>query len=526
MSTTGDLNDILRHVESVARGMWSQRWAGAIAAWAVGALALVALLFVPHRYEATARLFVNTDSILKPLMRDLTVQPNDEQRITMLSRVVISRPNVETLVQKAGLDANARTPAQREAIVDSVMKTLEFRPAGRGNIYTLAFRDRDPKRAEEVVELLAAMFIESNKGSKASDTDAAKRFIEEQIGIYEKKLQEAESRLKEFRLRYLGMNPGDGRDFFVRMNEANNQLNQARLELREAERARDALRQGLNAAGDASPSASSAAAAASSVAAVAELDARIESVRRNLDGLLQRYTPGHPDVIGAQRVLRELEEQRHQAVLARRGAPLVAPAASGPRATETLMVSLTQAEAQVASLTTRVAEYSARYEKLKASAALVPQLEAEHAQLNRDYDVNKRNYESLVGRRESANISGEMQTVQGVADFRIVDPPRVSPRPVSPNRFLLFPAALIAALAAGVGVAYLARQARPTFLDARSLREATGLPLLGVVSLRVDDTLARAERRSNLRFAGALAGLFALYGATFVVLEVAASRMA
>ncbi|MBK7659651.1 MAG: hypothetical protein IPJ28_11065 [Betaproteobacteria bacterium] len=139
------------------------------------------------------------------------------------------------------------------------------------------------------------MFIESNKGSKASDTDAAKRFIEEQIGIYEKKLQEAEGRLKEFRLRYLGMNPGDGRDFFVRMNEASNQLNQARLELREAERARDALRQGLSTAGD---PAGAAPAAAANAAAVAEIDARIESMRRNLDALLQRYTPSHPDVTG------------------------------------------------------------------------------------------------------------------------------------------------------------------------------------------------------------------------------------
>lgn len=526
MTGQADFNDILRNATGLLRGMWTHRWEGLAAAWGVGLLALVALFFVPHRYEATARLYVNTDSILKPLMRDITVQPNDEQRITMLSRVVISRPNIETLVQKSGLEAQARTPGERERIVDGLMKSLEFRSAGRGNLYTLAYRDRDPKRAQEIIELLTAMFIESNKGSKASDTDAAKRFIEEQIGIYEKKLQEAEGRLKEFRLRYLGMNPGDGRDFFVRMNEASNQLNQARLELREAERARDALRQGLSTAGD---PAGAAPAAAANAAAVAEIDARIESMRRNLDALLQRYTPSHPDVTGAQRVIRELEEQRHQAVLARRsGATLPAPASGtgAPRAADQLMVSLTQAEAQVASLSARVGEYAARYEKLKSSAALVPQLEAEYAQLNRDYDVNKRNYEGLVTRRESANISGEMQSVEGVADFRIVDPPRVSPRPVSPNRFLLFPVALVAALGAGVGVAWLARQVRPTFLDGRSLRETTGLPLLGVVSQRVTAVDSAKKRQSHLRFAGAIAGLVGLYATTFVVLEVLSSRMA
>jgi len=521
-----DFNDVLRNALGILRGMWSHRWAGVGAAWAVGLLALLALSFVPHRYEATARLYVNTDSILKPLMRELTVQPNDEQRMAMLGRIVISRPNVETIVQKAGLDAHARSPAQREGIIDSVMKTLDFRPVGRGNLYTLAFRDRDPKRAQEVVELFTTMFIESNKGSKASDTDAAKRFIEEQIVTYEKKLSEAESRLKDFRLRYLGMTPGDGRDFFVRVNEANNQLNQARLELREAERARDALRQGL--ASENAAAAGSSSAPVVNSTAVAELDARIESMRRNLDGMLQRYTPGHPDVVGAQRVIRELEEQRHQAVLARRADPAAAaaPSSRGPQASEQLRVSLTQTEAQVASLSARVGEYAARYDKLKASAALVPQLEAEYAQLNRDYEVNKRNYESLVGRRESANISGEMQSVEGVADFRIVDPPRVSPRPVSPNRFLLFPVALLAAFAAGVGVTYVLRQARPTFLDPRSLREATGLPLLGVVSRRIGPADQVAERNSHLRFAGAATGLVGLYLTTFVILEVMASRVA
>ena len=322
------------------------------------------------------------------------------------------------------------------------------------------------------------------------------------------------------------MTPGDGRDFFVRVNESNNQLNQARLELREAERARDALKQGL--ANENAVSAGSSSGPVVNSAAVAELDARIESMRRNLDGLLQRYTPGHPDVVGAQRVIRELEEQRHQAVLARRADPAAAaaPSTRGPLASDQLRVSLTQAEAQVASLSARVGEYAARNEKLKASAALVPQLEAEYAQLNRDYEVNKRNYESLVGRRESANISGEMQSVEGVADFRIVDPPRVSPRPVSPNRFLLFPVALLAACAAGIGVTYLLRQTRPTFLDPRSLREATGLPLLGVVSKRVRPGDVSAERRSHVRFAGAAVGLVGLYLATFVILEVVASRVA
>jgi polysaccharide chain length determinant protein (PEP-CTERM system associated) len=250
-------------------------------------------------------------------------------------------------------------------------------------------------------------------------------------------------------------------------------------------------------------------------------------MRRNLDTMLQKYTDSHPDVLGAQRVIRELEEQRRQLIAAnpKSGRPVIQPAMSGQRASETLKVSLAQAEASVASLSSRVAEYTERYNRLKASAALVPQLEAEYAQLNRDYDVNKKNYESLVGRRESATISGDMQSVVGVSDFRLVDPPRVSPRPVSPNRGVLIPLALIIALAAGLAAAYIANAARPTFYDGRSLREASGLPLLGVVSLIVSEPGRLAERRSMFRFLGGVGALLGTYLVSFIMLEMLTARL-
>ncbi|HSN22430.1 MAG TPA: chain length-determining protein, partial [Usitatibacter sp.] len=267
-------DDAFRQAAIRLRGMWTYRWLGLGVAWAVGLLGIAAMLAVPARYEATARIFVNTDSILKPLMTGLTVQPNDEQRITMLSRVVISRPNVERLVREVGLDGEARTKEERERVVDGVMKTLEFRGDGRDNLYTLSFRDVDPARAKRAVEILANTFIDSSKGGKSEDTEAAKTFIDEQIAVYDKKLRDAENRMKEFRLRYLGMTPGEGRDFLMQMADAERQLTQARLELREAERARDAYRRGL-AGEEAAPGA-----VAAPDPAITDVDARIDAMRR------------------------------------------------------------------------------------------------------------------------------------------------------------------------------------------------------------------------------------------------------
>jgi polysaccharide chain length determinant protein (PEP-CTERM system associated) len=511
------MHENLRHAVLSLRGMWSHRRLGLATAWAVGVTALAAIAVVPAKYEASARVFANTDSILKPLMTGLTVQPNDDMRIVMLSRLLISRPNVERLVRTVGMDAQSTSREEHDRIVDNVMKGLEIRAAGRDNLYTLTFRDVDPHRAKEAVAVLAQMFIESSRG--VEDANLAKKFIDEQIAVYEKKLQEAEDRLKDFRLRYFGLTPGAGKDFFVRMSEMNVQLSQARQELREAEKARDAFKRGL-AAEEAAVETRSGSAGPGVL--IAEVDARIDSMKRNLDTMLQRYTESHPDVQGTRRVIRELEEQRRELVAQTHlaGVSVIQPATTGQRASETLKVSLAQAEASVASLSARVAEYNERYNRLKEQAHLLPQLDAEYAQLNRDYDVNKKQYETLVTRRESAAISGEMQSVGGVSDFRLVDPPRVSPTPVAPNPRLLVPLALIGALVAGLIAAYIANEARPTFYDARTLREACGLPLLGVVSLVMSDARRRSERRAVYRYVAAVGALVIVFASGFVAMQM------
>lgn len=500
--------------------MWRYRWLGLLTAWLVGAIGVAIVFLIPDKYEASARIYVNTASILKPLMTGITVQANDADQIAALSRLVISRPNIEKLVQTVALDAGTKSKAEYEEVVDTVTKSLKIAGGGK-DLYTLTFRDVQPERAKRAVQSFTSMFIESGQGGKSNDTDAAKKFVEEQIVIYEKKLQDAETRLKDFKIRNLGMTPGEGAGFFARMSEATTQLSQAQLLLREAENSRDAYKRGLASEEYSAPSGPVVAGGTTS-----EIDTRIDFLKRNLDVMLLKYTESHPDVIGTQRAIKELEEQKRQLILARKNdrAPPVQPIPSGPLASEQLKVSLAQSEASVASLRARVSEYSARYNELKASATRMPQLEAEFIQLNRDYDVNKKNYENLISRRESVSISGDMQSVSGVADFRLIDPPRVSPRPVAPNRNLLFPLTLLLALGAGFVVTFLAKEIRPSFYDGRSLGETTGLPILGTISMIMSAPKVRAERRSVFRFLGGFGALCGAYVAGFVALMFMASR--
>lgn len=520
------MDELVREVLRVARGMWSFRWSALVVAWVVAVLASIVVWRIPDQFEASARIYVDTQSILKPLMAGLTVQPNVEQQINMLSRTLLSRPNLEKLVRMADMDLAAGTKAEQEALIERLAKDIQMRNTGRDNLYTLNFRDESQDKAKRVIQSMVSIFVESSLGASRKDTDSAKTFLSEQIKQYESKLEEAEARVKEFRLRNLNLQSGDGKDTASRVRELVEQLAQAQLQLREAENSRASAKAQLDAEKTQGGANSLPSLLPDQPAAVAtpELDSRIEAQKRSLDSLQQRYTDNHPDVIATRKLLTDLEELRRKEVAVLRKAAASAPSATGgPQASlaaQELSRMYATAEVQVAALKARVAEFSSRVAQARDSLKTAPQLEAEAAQLNRDYEITKKNYADLVARRQSAVMSGELEVASGVADFRLIDPPRVSPKPVAPNRFLLFPLALLAAMASGLAVAFVMSQLRPTFETADELRVKTGLPLLGVVSLALSDMDRRRERQGLVRFGAGAGGLVALFVAGMVAMTL------
>ncbi len=519
------MEEILRQAQTILRATWKHRRLGMLVAWVVGAVAAGIILRIPDRYEASARIFVDTQSILKPLMSGLAVQPNIEQQVMMLSRTLISRPNIEKLIRMADLDLNIKGKAEQEALIDNLSKTLKIQSVGRDNLYTLSYQDPDPAKAQRVVQGLVSIFVESSLGSKRQDSDSARKFIEDQIRNYENKLQEAENRLKEFKLRNIDLQTGEGKTSVDRLSELTVMLSTSRLALREAQNSRDSLRRQI--IGE-EPVLLPEAPGADSGISLPEIDGRIDTQKRNLDALLQRYTEQHPDVVGTRRLIKDLEEQKRQELVARKKFAANNPGSSisNNPVYQQLKISLAEAEANVASLQARVSEYEDRYKRLTDLMRTQPQLEAEFAQLNRDYDIHKKNYEQLVTRRESAELSGDLEAAGSVADFRLIDPPRASQKPVAPNRMLLFPLGLLLGLAAGLFTAFVASQVRPVFFEGKSLREATGLPLLGTVSLISNEARRLKERSSLRRFSLATAGLFAAYGAGMAALFLLSQRAA
>ena len=502
------MDQLIQQAIETARAMWSRRWIGVVVGWAVGVAGAVGLMVMPDRYEASARVYVDTKTVLRPLMSGLTVEPDLDQTVGLLARTLITRPNVELLMRKSNLDTPGMSPLTRDRTIEGLLREIKVAAVSRDNVFTFTYRDTSPERARLIVQNLVNLFLESDQGAKRRDAENAREFIDDQIKNYETRLSEAENRLKEFKLRNLGVGDSSGKDYFARIAALTDELAKLQVDLRAAEQSRDALRRELE--GETAsliPDVLS----VTGAAGVSEFDTRIESQRKQLDELLRRYTDLHPDVVTTRKLIARLEEERQHDIEARRKAAEGKPARGGPGPVNPVMqqvkLALAESEATVAALKVKTGDVQSRLAQLRASASRVPQIEAELAQLNRDYDVVRKTYETMVSRREKASLSEDVDATRS-AQFRVIDPPRTAPQPVFPNRLALSPLILMTALAAGLGACFLMVQLVPTFESTRRLRIATQRPVLGTISLVANGALMKRKRQGLLAFGSALGGLF------------------
>jgi len=507
------MEEIIQQILGYLRGMWHRRWFGLAAAWLVALVSVIAIYRIPEKYEASARVYVDTESLLGPLLSGLAIRPNVEQQVALISRTLISRPNIEKLIRMADLDLGVRSGRQQEELMDDVMRNIGL-SGGANNLYVISYRDPNPDLTKRVVQSLLTIFVESSLGEKRADSRSAVKFIDQQIKRYENNLQAAENRLKAFKLKNMGVAGRDGQDYFGRLAQVRGQIESAKLEMEAAQQARDAYKKEL--AGETPTFMPEMEAAAEE--SLPELDARISALNRSQDELMLRYTDSHPDVQANKRLIEQLEQQKKTALEARRqanpsGRPRSTPPERNPMFQQ-LRLSLAEAEARVASARAKLGGYESQFRALLGQAKLVPEVEEEYMQLNRDYEVQKRTYEALLTRREAGEMGIEVQDVGG-AQFRVIDPPRVSTQPVAPNRIGLLAMALVGSLVAGLFVSLAVSQLMPIFHDSRTLREVSKRPILGMVSMLPSEALKRLKRRKALLFAGGVGSLLGAFAGVF-----------
>ncbi|MCH6585269.1 MAG: chain length-determining protein, partial [Proteobacteria bacterium] len=460
------------------------------------------------------RIYVDTQTI-KPVMTGMPTAFELDRKISFLSRTLISRPNVEKVVHMVNMDSKTTDPKDHEAVVTSLMKGIKFETTNRDNLFTITYNNSDRKLAKDVVQSLLTIFVEGNLVSNESPA-LALRFIDEQIEGYEKKLTTGENALKAFKQKNIGLMPQQGGDYYAQVAKAAEDLNETRLELREAEHARDSIEQQVT--GDEPVLLEIDVENPDSIVNT-EIDSRIAELRKMRDTLSLNFTDQHPDIISTKRLIAQLKERKVKEAKLMESGGFGGFDDSGKNYSpmlQQLKLALTESEAKVASMRARVEEYTRRYNHLKSLSNSVPEVEAALAQLNRDYQVNKTNYQNLLERREAIKLSSGLESTIDLMSFKIIDPPTVPEIPAGPERGGFYSLVFVLALSVGIGIAFTISQIRPAFHSQNMLRDVTDMPVLGSIPMiwTIQEKSNRKKRMYG--FGLSLLSLLSLYGALMV----------
>ncbi len=494
------------------RKLWQRRWYAAAVAWIFCIAGWIYVVHLPDMFEAKARIYVDIDSLLRPLMRGIALDSNISTQVDLMQRTLLSRPNLQKVIQLSDIDLSARTPLDEEEVINNLRRRTTIVGDGR-NLFTISSTAADRATATKVVQALLTVFVESNLGNSRKDFLSARAFIDEQLRDYAKQLDAAEKRVADFKAKYAGFLPGDS-NFTNRLETAREELGKTQAELDENRYKRDALRHQLTSVPKTVESMSSGpdefgAGPPLGRGGDASLgpgsDLRVSELEQKLNTLLENYTDQHPDVIKTRRLLEEAKQRASEDQDKLSQSPL--PTNPGARRTtapnpvyDQLQLQLVALETTIASLESRLKRNQAEVEKWQGLAKSVPETAAELAKLTRDYDVIKRAYDELLSRRESAKIGSDLETQTQTVQFRVVDPPEAPPIPIAPKRPLLLAAVLVAGFLAGGALAFLLAQIDDSVITVRQLKDIVPLPVLGAISIVVTPTAKRKQAWQAMSF--------------------------
>jgi len=523
---TPELEKIFEEV----RGTWRFRWIVLAVAFGVALIGWTVVFALPDRYEADARVFVDTRSALKPVLQGLTNDQSVESQINYVRQSLLEGPQLEKIAAESAVlpptitDERARAKILNEfsnRIVLSVSSagTQGDERSTAGTIYGFDYIDASRARALSVVETLLNTFVEQTLGGKRAGSENAQKFLEVQIKDYEQRLSAAEDKLAAFKKKNVGLMPSEQGGYFAQLQKETDDAKKAATALSIAMSRREELAKQLHSDEAISAAGSTGSMSGGRTSGGGDTLSRIQETQAKLDELLLKYTDQHPDVIATRATLEELKKRRVAELESLRRGDASAVAASGAGNNpvyQSMQLELNKVDVEIAALRRELEQHQSTVAELRQRLNSAPQVEAEFQQLNRDYDVNKAQYTALLESYQKARL-GERADIAGSVRFEVVQPPTAPLSPVWPRRFLLLGVIWIAALAAGAAVAYGLHMLKPIVSSVRAINELTGFPVLGAAGVAFP-TRQRAQSRRHLwRISVAAACWLAAFGAVLAM---------
>ncbi len=470
---------------SLACALWKHRLLGIGTAIALSAVAAVAIRRLPSIYRAEAVVLVNTQSIPERFVAP-TVTTAVDDRLNKITREIKSGDRLRELIRDFDVyhKLNEQSPDAAVAKIRADMDITFDRgwTNARTGGFRVAYKGSDPKVVAAVANRLANIFIEENSRVREGEAQGTSRFIDKQLQEAKDRLDQLESRVSQYKVRHNGELP-------QQENELNGALTRLQLSLQgdqdaigRAEQNKAMLLQSLKAAEleqdilERAAVKPKAAGIRMPIPGVAAPDPpkRSESLKAQLQLLLQRYSEDHPDVKRARAELaRALEQERLEGDAAARAPASAASSPAEPEVSENVpetaitSVESVRARERTAQLKLQIAELDREIQTRGADRSNIlsqinayqgrieslPIREQELSGLTRDLEIAKNVYTSLVSKKDSAEMGEDMERASQAEKFTLFEAAKVPTAPFAPNRRLYMAVACGASLIFGIVLA-------------------------------------------------------------------------
>jgi succinoglycan biosynthesis transport protein ExoP len=465
--------------------------------------------FVPSIYRSGTLILVEQPAVPSQYVVS-NITENLQVRLQSITQQILSRTRLMRIIESQNLYPEERKRLTPDEVVEQMRKDVEIelvQDRDQLTAFNVYYSSLDPYVAQRVTKELTDLFISENLEARQEQSENTTQFLESHLEEARKSLTGQEERLREFKDQHLGDLPGQLQSNLQILGGLQGQLGGEQEALNRAKQQNVYLQSLLGQYRLVQKSSKSGDTASVGLPAIEQ---ELERLKTRLADLSSHYTDKHPDVRKVKEQIANAEKMKQQiseslkakAASAQTDDASTSAAKSGVEITEVSptaeldsqlkvnQIEIANREHSLEDLKARIADYQARLNR-------EPVREQQLADITRDYDQSRTNYESLLRKRNDSELSSSLERRQQGEHFRILDPPSLPVKPYSPNRLKLSVIGLFVGLVLGAAVSVGAEM-----VDGRLYSEKEFKELLPVnIISEIPEIKTPKEGRRKLAFA-------------------------
>lgn len=478
----------------------------------------------PDEYKADTLILVDPQKVPERYVT-ATVSMDVGGRLSTINQQLMSSTRLQRVIETYNLYVPLKGRKTQEEIIEQMRKDIKveivksFDQGGRNlGAFRISYQGRNPSVVAQVANQLASAFIEENLRVREAQAEGTSEFIDTRLELAKKQLDDQEGRLRDQKMKYMGQLPEQAQSNLAALNQMQIQL-QSEIEamgrarqseilltaqINQANQARTQARD-LSAGNDGGPITMSATPTSEALNRLKQQRSQAESTVQQLQ---LRYSETYPEVRRAKGILESIDKQieSEERRLAAAPPPAAMPAPEkradavvdprDPMAMQKGQLQLLKME--IENRQRRTDNLSAQIRNMQGRLDNTPVREQEMSQIVRDVGLLRSNYQSLLEKKQSADMAADMERRQKSERFSVLDTARVPEKPFRPNRPAMFGLGLALGMGMGIGMVFL-REFQDNSIKKEDELARFGLRVLGRIPLVVTAEEVILQRRKKIR---------------------------